>query len=452
LGLAGRYDGIDLPGRSCKILTLDGLPLGTYLIDRFWERSLKIQDVRNRTTATRIVQAIGRIFRSNTDHGVVIICGVELKRWLLNPNHRRFMPKLLQQQVQLGIELFNQIESQKISNEELMSKVLNGEKDWDVFYSTNIDSFDVGEISEDNKFYSNIAAREREAYTYLWDGNTKRAIEAFSQLRTEVWDKDPRLGAWYAHLEGLSRDLVGNMFAAEAYLKAGNERSELGRPDIENGMIKVEDDLEISEQARIIASMLENNKGAFVLKLQRLKGDLAYGPDTNRVEEALRTLGELLGFKASRPDNELNTGPDVLWLCESDYGLGIEAKTGKSKTSQYTKGDDIGKVHDHIQWEKDNYKNREFTNIIVGYYLKVSSSANPPSGLRVVLLEQFLDVAKRLQEAIEFADSDMGRDYHISIEKGLRLYGLAGSECFNSLQYELAVDLKSDESLVESFD
>jgi len=73
LALAGRYDGIDLPGRSCQILTLDGLPLGACLLDRFWERSLKIQDVRQRTTATRIVQAIGRIFRSNTDHGVVVI-------------------------------------------------------------------------------------------------------------------------------------------------------------------------------------------------------------------------------------------------------------------------------------------------------------------------------------------------------------------------------------------
>jgi len=45
--------------------------------------------------------------------------------------------------------------------------------------------------------------------------------------------------------------------------------------------------------------------------IDKLMGDLAYGDQTNPVEEALRVLGCLLGLNASRPDKEEGTGPDV---------------------------------------------------------------------------------------------------------------------------------------------
>ena len=451
LALAARYDGIDLPGQSCRILVLDKLPLGTYLLDRFWERSLKIQDVRLRTTATRIVQAIGRIFRSNTDHGVVVICGVELKRWLFDPNHRRFMPKLLQQQIELGIELFGQQEMGKVDYEELMQAVLDGRKDWDEFYSANINEFDSTVECDDDKFYSKIAALEKRAYSQLWDGNVKEAAEKYGELSRDVWDKDSRLGAWYAHLEGLCRDINGEEEGAlVCYLKAANERSELGRPKIESGKIISSEVLVVSEQAKEIAKRFSQNQGVFVRKLEGVRSGLSYNSSTNEVEQALRDLGELLGLKASRPDNELNTGPDVLWLCNGKHGLAMEAKTGKQRGSQYNKTDDIGKVHDHIQWEKDHYKDYVFINMIVGRYLRVSSSANPAPDLRVVLLEQFVDVAERLQKVIEFSRSDVNSKLVNTIQKALNLYGLNVPECFASLQYELAVDLKDEDILSDS--
>ena len=74
LGLVARYDGIDLPGEACRILLLDRLPTAETLIDRFIDESIQVETIRTSHTATRVVQAIGRIFRSNTDHGVVVPC------------------------------------------------------------------------------------------------------------------------------------------------------------------------------------------------------------------------------------------------------------------------------------------------------------------------------------------------------------------------------------------
>ncbi|MEX2437638.1 MAG: DEAD/DEAH box helicase family protein, partial [Candidatus Babeliales bacterium] len=73
LGLIARYDGIDLPGDSCRILILDRLPTGESLLNRFIDENMRIETIRITNITTRLVQAIGRIFRSNTDHGVVLL-------------------------------------------------------------------------------------------------------------------------------------------------------------------------------------------------------------------------------------------------------------------------------------------------------------------------------------------------------------------------------------------
>jgi hypothetical protein len=53
LVMASRYDGIDLPGDSCRILVIDGLPLGNFLLDRFADETLHIEGLRASSTAIR---------------------------------------------------------------------------------------------------------------------------------------------------------------------------------------------------------------------------------------------------------------------------------------------------------------------------------------------------------------------------------------------------------------
>jgi hypothetical protein len=101
--MAARYDGVDLPGDSCRVLVLDGIPVGSFAIERFIDQSLNLTTARISASAIRLTQAVGRIFRSNTDHGVVVLCGGELQRWMRNPSHQAFFPELLQRQIQLGV-------------------------------------------------------------------------------------------------------------------------------------------------------------------------------------------------------------------------------------------------------------------------------------------------------------------------------------------------------------
>ncbi len=109
--MAARYDGVDLPGDACRVLVLDGIPAGSFAIDRFLDQSLGLTNSRTGTTAIRITQAIGRIFRSNTDHGIVVLCGRDLQNWVSNPLHQAFLPDLLQRQIQLGLQLRESVDA-----------------------------------------------------------------------------------------------------------------------------------------------------------------------------------------------------------------------------------------------------------------------------------------------------------------------------------------------------
>ena len=115
MGLVARYDGIDLPGDACRVLILDRFPKGEALFDRFIDEGVRIGTLRIGNAATRIVQAIGRIFRSNTDHGTVILVGTDLQDWILNPANRAYLPDLLQQQIALGTELSKKVASKEVT-------------------------------------------------------------------------------------------------------------------------------------------------------------------------------------------------------------------------------------------------------------------------------------------------------------------------------------------------
>ncbi len=454
LALIARYDGIDLPGDACRILILDGIPIGASLLDRFIDQSLRIEKLRLSHMATRIVQAIGRIFRSNTDHGAVLISGVELQRWLRDPNHQQFMPTLLQQQVQLGIELRCMVDEGLTNFSGLLNAVLKGQKDWDRLYSAHVRAFETGKRPQELGWFTEYINREREAFRKLWNGNYPAAASEYNSLANDATENDKRLGAWYRHWEGLSYDFAGEVIhATRAYIIAANERAELGRPQVEKGLIKSSVRVDPSLQARSIATIFNKNKGKVVRQIKQIRKRLTYGPETNPVEQSLCELGTLLGLEASRPDRKLGTGPDVLWRYpKHKAGVALEAKTNKEPESQFRKTE-IGQFHDHIIWLENTYKEENFVKAIVGRRLKVSKDSNPPEDLKVIVLEQFVSLSQRLMELFEFVESVMPEeDMVISMERGLRELGLGWPQCIESLESILAIDLKNEEFISDDLE
>ena len=132
-----------------------------------------------------------------------------------------------------------------------------------------------------------------------------------------------------------------------------------------------------------------------------LERDLLYlnsAGTTNQTEEALRCLGQYLGFQSTRPDNEHGTGPDVLWLFPDKTALCVDAKTDKEASSVYRK-EEFGQLSDHVQWVRDNSDAECIIAGFVGPELPVSDSANPPEDVKLSTLARFHAVGETLKAA-----------------------------------------------------
>ncbi|WP_419653716.1 helicase C-terminal domain-containing protein, partial [Thiolapillus sp.] len=109
--LAARYDGVDLPGDTCRAMVIDDLPMGVGPLERYLWEHLRLSAILRTTIASRVVQSFGRISRGMSDHGVVILTGERLVEWVLIPKNRAVLPAFLQKQISLGDTVSEQADS-----------------------------------------------------------------------------------------------------------------------------------------------------------------------------------------------------------------------------------------------------------------------------------------------------------------------------------------------------
>ena len=445
LGLIARYDGIDLPGDACRLLILDGLPTGESLIDRFIDESIQVETIRTSHTATRVVQAIGRIFRSNTDHGVVFLVGTHLQSWVRNPRFRAFLPKLLQKQLLLGDELAKKVQDSETTWADLIEAVLSGDKNWDGFYNEYVDVFETNVTHPPFDWHVKLVLDERKALDQLWVGQFQRAAELYEDLDVIAQQYDPRLAAWYRHWQGLALLCANN--SQEALLKfisAANVRSELGRPSVRREKVfRPSEDLEVGYQARTLSRWYRENKTQLFSTVRLVKRELIYGDETKKAEEALKRLGLLLGLRAERPDKTNKTGPDVTWQGEGGpKAWGFELKTDKNENGEYSKKD-VAQCHDHREWMNVKHgDNCELT--IVGRMLTVSELANPFPILRITEIDAFHHLLSRVKEMLDAVESGETADLEQSFQTWLNYHGLIWPDCVESLDSRFAVDRRGE--------
>lgn len=448
LVLVARYNGVDLPGESCRVLVIDGLPRGTSQLNRFLDEGLRILSLRSANTAIRMVQAVGRIFRSNTDHGVVILTGVDTIGWARSPSNLKYLPSLLQRQIQLGLSLDENVREGATSVASLITAVLTGDKNWDTYYRSNIDDFDIESEAVSPEWLLALCQREQQAYEWLWEGNFGQAAQEFHELANAAELHDKQLTAWYRHWEGASCDLAKDKTGAlEAYTFASDVSSELGRPETDSStVLKSTNAPQPGPQAKRIAVTLKTRRQKILSDLGTIQKNLAYGPKTNPVEQALKELGDALGLEAFRPDTPSNgkTGPDVVWRHpESKSGAALEAKTDKQEKSQYRKKDDIGQFHDHVKYLEEKYPKDHFYKYIVGRELPVSRECHPPDDLEVIDLEHFKSLTVRVLQLYTAVVTDDGTERsEVTIQRWLDHLGLNWPNCITSLPSVLAIDLQ----------
>jgi hypothetical protein len=390
--LAARYDGVDLPGDTCRAMVVDDLPMGVGPLERFLWESLKLTHGLRSTIASRIVQSFGRISRGMSDHGVVLLTGDGLIKWLLVPKNRAILPVFLQKQLDLALALSRNsggIEDMK----QAVVAFFTRDAGWIEAYRRFMAEAVVEGAPPDLARLAQLALAEAEYASCMWHRDYARAPLALSATLDVAFEESQPLGGWHALWLGRCAELAGDHDSArELYKRAHGAAKNLPPYQAaDDAAVAASDQVIEMEQCFLISAAGVKVSPRLSPDLVHLKGE----GSAAQTEEALRALGEYLGLDSSRPEKEHGTGPDVLWIGPDDRALCMEVKSGKDDASSYRKRD-VGQLSDHVQWVRDNSAADEVVPLFVGPLAKPTATANPPPEFLVADLTEFLELASRL--------------------------------------------------------
>ncbi len=397
--LASRYDGMDLPGDMCRVVVIDDLPSGTGPLDRYLWEYLRLSSTLRSAIASRIVQSFGRISRGMSDHGIAVLTGKRLTEWLQVPKNLGSLPRFLQKQLELGFQM-----SKEMSPAEVPASIqgcLERQSDWVDAYEHFIREAAHEDALPDATIVANLALAEAKYADEMWHRDYTKAASYLQRTLEIAGNFSLSTVCWHKLWLGYSLEYSGDAETAHALYQQAHagQRNIPAFKGQSDSAARAETNLSV--QAAAAGRQFELTGDSRVLVPRSLDRDLLYlngSGTTNQTEEALRCLGQYLGFPSTRPDNEHGTGPDVLWLFPDKSALCADAKTDKMASSVYRK-EEFGQLSDHVQWVRENTEVESMISGFVGPELPVSKSANPPEGLKLATLGSFFAIGETLKAA-----------------------------------------------------
>jgi replicative superfamily II helicase len=348
---ANRYDGIDLPGDSCRLLILAGLPKGIDSYDTYLGSVLGESGAIQTTRAQRIEQGAGRSTRGAGDFSVVLFVGNDLSAWIGTSSNLKLLTPVTRAQFEMGIEISKAIDSVGGLIRTLL-QCLDQDSGWRRYHAETL--AELAEPIPVDAAALTVAASERHFFRLLRERRFNDAVSVLEELVQNDAIEDRKYIGWLlqlaaraAYLGGLenkARGLQERAFGANRTLlhtKEGPIYMALTPP---------------GEQASAIVEQIVSYKHrkSYLAHFEDVVSDLSPNVSSNQFEEALRNLGIMLGFQAQRPEHEFGKGPDVLWLFDDHVGLAMEVKSRKDPKNPLTKAEH-GQLLSSFEWFKQEY-------------------------------------------------------------------------------------------------
>jgi hypothetical protein len=406
--LVSRVDGIDLPHDTCRIMIMDGLPSGSSLLERYQWEYLRMTNLHALRVSNRIAQLFGRINRGRNDFGVFMVQGNDLSVWMKNDRNVALLSPLLQRQILVGREVQ---EGMPIKNTaqltQAISSVLDREQSWIDYYEQEVKldkSLDQAQVDKKNAAEPHMVAAalaEAKYAKWMWLRDYGKAWKVLEESSDLIAQHDTPIAGWQSIWMGAALEVCGDKEAAlRAYAKA---KSRLGTnvqlPRIQS-VAEDGNPQEMNAFGEQLSQLLSHTNGNKVSQdIEKLDSvfDMITTGSPNQAEAAVRELGDVLGYEATRPDNDHGTGPDVLWVdARNNECIAFELKTDKEQGSTYTK-DDIGQGHNHLGWIANQYRHLRCLGLLfVGPDLPISGKASPSTDMSLTEASNVLSLAKKL--------------------------------------------------------
>jgi len=367
---ANRYDGIDLPGDSCRFLIMSGLPTGTSGYELFRASALYGGATITRMLAQRIEQGIGRGARGSGDHCVVILAGADIAAWIAKDANFRFLTSATRAQLEMGSGISREIRDLK-DLAQTMDKSFSRDKGWTRYHAESLDEL-VDEDAPDEKRFEQ-AVTERKAINLWYDGYPEQAISKIEKMLAESKALDRQTRGWMEQLAARIADRWGNRERAEDLQRqAFADNRNLLRPKVPPPYHPLA--VPGTQERAIVEQIREYRlRRGFLQYFEEVVVHLHHNASASQFEQALADLATMIGLSSERHDTN-GVGPDVLWLLPEKVGFVIEAKSRKLDKNALRK-EEHGQLLVAAEWFASNYKGFQCVRVSVHPSNKATKAA-----------------------------------------------------------------------------
>lgn len=345
LALTNRYDGIDLPGDTCRSLVVYGLPASVNLYERFlWSKLGLITVLRDRIR-TRITQAVGRCTRSSTDYAVVLMVGEDLLDFCIKRENRAELHPELRAEMEFGLDNSDTLQIDDLTS--LVDLFLNRSPAWesaetDITKRRN----DVTVVNPPYIETLRSVVDLEVMYQYdLWKADYSAALDKSTNIVDRLsGDELAGYRSLWNYFAGCAAYYLGEMTGNNEILQTASDRfhraSQSSQAILWFATLSHElDPQKATELSGSILTILAadsvnrylTNVGTIGKRFDKMIGEyrkLIEASDADGFDRALTELGKMLGFDAEKPEGQ--GLPDSVWRLGSSYVLLFECKSDET--------------------------------------------------------------------------------------------------------------------------
>lgn len=378
LVIANRYDGIDLPDNSCRLLVLDSKPFAESLYDRYIENCRSNSNIIAVKTAQIIEQGIGRGVRGEKDYCSVLLIGSELVNFIQSKKSREYFSNQTRTQIKIGLEIAEYAKEDLNENDQpftavhnLIKQLLERDEGWKEYYTEKMNS-----MSEETskKVILDIFEAERQVDLKYLQGDFVGAVNLLQKIIDNYIVSEEEKG-WY--LQEIARCMY-------SHSKSESNKMQVTAHKKNRYLLKPKEGMVISKMSNIGLRRIENiitwignfeNYQDLSIYLDSVLGNLRFGVKADNFEKAFDDLAKAMGFFSQRPDKEWKEGPDNLWKVKDDQFLLIECKSMVDINRVEINKDETGQMNNACAWFERNYGNVGVKRIMIIPTKKVSRAA-----------------------------------------------------------------------------
>lgn len=417
-----RYDGIDLADDMCRVLILDSLPAFSSLAELYEQQCRTTSDMINIKIAQKIEQGLGRSVRGERDYTTIIITGANLVKFMKSPETRKYFSDQTNMQIKIGEDIAKESSSEKDETKplkpihDLMKLCLKRDEGWKMYYKSTMDSMPI--TKAEHPLLDRLV-KERAADLAFMKKDWAEVIRIYREIANSL-SNDTLEQGWY--LQELAKYMCHSSTteALKTQKSAYSHNQYLLTVETVNyKKVDMLDDISLKNIKAYIGKY--SDYASLKLSVDEVLSNLSMGGGSKKFEGALQQVGQLLGFRSQRPDNEFKKGPDNLWAMPNNEYVVFECKNEVELNRDSISKSEAGQMEMHCGWFEEEYgADTKVSYIWIHPTNKLSSEANLTHSIKVMTSVK-LDLFKKhlLAYVMEFSKYNLSSVTEESINEFL---------------------------------